>query len=146
MNPIIRAVAPDDYDAAIDMLQVAGLPTEDLSIDRLALVAEAGDKILGIVGLESFGTVALLRSLVVAHDARGGGIGEQLVTALENQCHDSGVTDIWLLTIDADAFFSRLGYAMRDRTNAPKEIRSTEEFSSLCPGDAALMSKTTAIS
>jgi amino-acid N-acetyltransferase len=53
----------------------------------------------------------------------------------------SGATEIWLLTIDADVWFGRLGYAVRDRQDAPEAIRGTQEFSGLCPGDAVLMSK-----
>jgi len=52
-----------------------------------------------------------------------------------------GVDELWLLTIDADAFFVSLGYETRERSEAPEAIRNTEEFSGLCPEDAVLMSK-----
>ena len=34
-----------------------------------------------------------------------------------------------------------LGYATRDRSQVPPEIRNTTEFAELCPEDAAVMSK-----
>ena len=46
-----------------------------------------------------------------------------------------------MLTIDADSFFEKLDYVARGRDVAPDAIRDTEEFSTLCPGDAVLMSK-----
>ena len=49
--------------------------------------------------------------------------------------------ELWLLTIDADAWFARLGYTTQARAFAPPEIQQTEEFASLCPGDAVLMMK-----
>ena len=82
-----------------------------------------------------------MRSLVVSRAARGSGVGAALVAALEAACWDRGIQELWLLTIDADSFFEKLGYAVRSRVVAPDAIRDTEEFSTLCPGDAVLMSK-----
>lgn len=141
MTLTIRPAMPADLDAAIELLQSASLPVEDLSVDKLALVAEKDKKLQGVIGLELHGDCALLRSLVVAIDARGAGIGPALVTALESICQVNGAGELWLLTIDADVFFAKLGYLGRDRADAPDAIRSTEEFSELCPGDAVLMSK-----
>jgi N-acetylglutamate synthase-like GNAT family acetyltransferase len=104
-------------------------------------VAEKNDVFQGVIGLESFGQIALLRSLVVSSDARGAGIGPALVTALEVACLANGVEELWLLTIDTDRFFEMLAYVTRDRADAPDVIQSTEEFRGLCPGDAVLMSK-----
>jgi N-acetylglutamate synthase-like GNAT family acetyltransferase len=138
---MIRPATPGDLDGAIRLLQRAGLPVADLSANRLALAADHDGVLQGVIGLESFGKTALLRSLVVSEDARGGGIGPGLVTALEVACAADGVEEIWLLTIDADDLFSELGYAPRARDSAPVAIRNTQEFSGLCPGDAVLMSK-----
>jgi len=141
MTLTIRPAMPADLDVAIELLQSASLPVGDLSVDKLALVAEKDEKLQGVIGLESHSDCALLRSLVVSIDARGAGIGPALVTALESICQVNGVSELWLLTIDADVFFAKMGYLARDRADAPDAIRSTNEFSGLCPGDAVLMSK-----
>ena len=137
----IRPATPADLNAAVELLQEAGLPVKDLSAETLALIAEIDEIFQGVIGVELFGKAALLRSLAVAASARGAGIGPALVTALETACMTDGVDELWLLTIDADAFFVSLGYETRERSEAPKAIRNTEEFSGLCPGDAVLMSK-----
>tara|TARA_R110002096_G_scaffold154_31_gene1053 strand:+ start:2941 stop:3387 length:447 start_codon:yes stop_codon:yes gene_type:complete len=137
----IRPARPADIESAKTLLHDAGLPTGDLTAEHLALVADQDGEFLGVVGLESFAEVALLRSLVIDTSARGTGIGPALVTALETASSCDGVQEMWLLTIDADAFFLKLGYKVRDRSEAPDVIQTTEEFSSLCPGDAVLMSK-----
>jgi amino-acid N-acetyltransferase len=137
----IRPVAPADLAASIGLLEAAGLPVADVSVEKLAFVAEKHDIFQGVIGLESYGAVALLRSLAVLSNARGSGIGPALVTALEVSCRADGVKELWLLTIDADRYFAKLGYEARDRSDAPDAIRGTQEFSGLCPGDAVLMSK-----
>ena len=141
MSLTIRLATAADLLPCVELLEKAGLPVADLATDRLALVAESDRVFQGAIGLETFGGVGLLRSLVVAQNARGKGIGPALVTALEVACLSDGVGELWLLTIDADAFFTKLGYDTRDRSDAPNSIQTTEEFSGLCPGDAVLMSK-----
>ncbi len=140
----IRPATAHDLPAAIDLLRSAGLPVEDLTAGHLALAATDEGGVLGLIGLERFGKLGLLRSLVVAPRSRGEGIGRLLVDALEKAAHGEGVSELWLLTIDADSFFANLGYEARDRADAPAAIRGSREFSSLCPGDAVLMSKSLA--
>ncbi len=137
----IRPAEASDLAVARRMLDEAGLPTADLATDVLAFAADCDGDTQGFIGVETFGNVSLLRSLVIATSARGRGVGRHLVAALEAASADSGVSEMWLLTIDADGFFARLGYQVRERADAPHAIRNTAEFSGLCPDDAILMSK-----
>lgn len=141
MTLMIRPAVAADLCQATRLLEAANLPVADLSAENLALIAENNELIQGVIGLESFGEVAFLRSLAVSAGARGSGIGAALVTALEVQCTADGVRDLWLLTIDGDAFFAKLGYELHDRADAPDTIRGTEEFAGLCPSNAVLMLK-----
>ena len=140
---VIRPGTPADLATATDWLGSAGLPIEDLTADHMDafLLAESGDKAIGMIGLEDFGAVGLLRSLVVDPRNRSAGLGRQLVAALEAKAVAQGIRELWLLTIDADNYFRNLSYEARERDDAPTVIRDTPEFSSLCPGDAVLMSK-----
>lgn len=137
----IRPAAPGDLPAAIDLLLKANLPTQDLASEHLAFVAEGEAGLSGVIGIESSGPVALLRSLVVAPFARGEGVGRRLVAALERMAIERGTRQLWLLTNDADAFFGGLGFSVRSRDEAPAAIRNSAEYSHLCPADAVLMSK-----
>ena len=141
MTLAIRPATAADLADSIALLEEAGLPVADLTADKLAFVAEKDQVFLGVICLESFGDIAFLRSLVVSAKARATGIGPALVTALEVACLADGVEEMWLLTIDADGFFSKLAYELRERAAAPDAIRSTAEFSGLCPSDAILMMK-----
>ena len=126
------------------LLAAAGLPTEDVTIGHLALVAEQEGVVCGLIGLEQFENVGLLRSLVIARECRSVGLGRLLVDGLERLAMTQDVSELWLLTIDADAWFAKLGYTAQSRELAPAVIQQTEEFSSLCPGEAALMKKSLA--
>ena len=130
-----------DVSTARQLLSAAGLPIEDVTFERLALVAEKDGELAGLVGLEQFIEIGLLRSLIVSPANRSGGVGKALVSALERMAMEKGVSELWLLTIDADAWFAQLGYRAQEREAAPPAIQQTDEFSSLCPGDAALMRK-----
>lgn len=139
----IRPARVGDLAIAIAWLDGAGLPIEDLTAAHMEsfLFAHQGDTPVGMIGLESYADCGLLRSLYVDAAQRGSGVGAQLVSALEAKAAGSGVAAIWLLTIDADAFFTRHGYEVMQRDAAPASIQSSAEFSSLCPGDAVLMQK-----
>lgn len=60
---------------------------------------------------------------------------------LEARARTSGITELWLLTNDAERFFLRHGYAFAERGEAPAAIVTTEEFAGLCPASAHLMRK-----
>ncbi len=140
----IRAGQASDLAVASSWLDAAGLPTDDLTVAHMQdfLVALIDEQPAGMIGLERLGRVGLLRSLVVDPSSRSKGLGAQLVNALERHAATLGIAELWLLTIDADQYFVKLGYARVERADAPTAVRDTAEFSSLCPGDAVLMRKT----
>lgn len=127
----------------IALLTQCGLPTQDLTPAHLKhfLACARDDTLMGVIGLESFGATALLRSLAVAEEARVQGCGKALVAALEAQAARQGVTDLYLLTNTAERFFLARGYRSIARSEAPTAIATSREFSSLCPDSAVLMIK-----
>ena len=129
--------------AVTRLLGEAALPVADLSEAKLAhfLGRGAADAPQGVVGLELYPPVALLRSLAVAPNVRGRGVGKELLADAERYARSHQVKDIYLLTTTAERFFARAGYARVARENAPSEIQRTEEFSTLCSATSALMHK-----
>lgn len=123
------------------LLNYEHLPTEDLT-ERLLkhfLVCRDEKGIVGAVGLEPYGDLALLRSLVVATDRRGEGLGAQLVDAVEFLAERTGRKSVYLLTTTAEKFFARRGYRIVPRAEAPIEIQRASQFSQWCPSSAVLM-------
>jgi amino-acid N-acetyltransferase len=140
---IIRPGVAADLPIIQAWLTDAGLPIVDLTPDHMNdfLVAVVDAESAGMIGLEQFDKLGLLRSLVIDPAARRSGIGRQLVAALEAHAVTRGVAELWLLTIDAEEYFLQFGYERFERDLTPNVIRETDEFSSLCPGDAVLMRK-----
>ena len=135
--------ATSDDDASIrELLIKAGLPVDDLDTAPVRFwVARDAGEVVGVVGLEAYGTVGLLRSLVVLPARRNGGVGAALVQALESDSCREGVDLLVLLTETAQTFFAKHGYSVRDRRGVPASIQQTAEFKSLCPASAVCMSK-----
>ena len=139
----IRPAQASDLTVATAWMSAEGLPNDDLTVDHMDsfIVATQVGEPVGMIGIERFAEVGLLRSLIVDTACRGAGLGARLVMALELSARNEHIDELWLLTIDADRFFTRHGYVVVERDAAPEVIRNTAEFSALCPGDAVLMCK-----
>ncbi|TFW01825.1 GNAT family N-acetyltransferase [Oxalobacteraceae bacterium OM1] len=140
MTPLRQATAADKV-AILALLKDSGLPYQDIEETRLNdfLVAEGGQSLLGAVGLEVYGDAALLRSLVVRPESRWTGLGNQLVTAIEEHARQKGVSTVYLLTTTAADYFVRRGYDTMPRSEAPAALQATTEFAGLCPSQAVCM-------
>lgn len=128
---------------ALAMLQAANLPIEDLQDNSFEHFFYAGPDGApqGLVGLELYGSEALLRSLVVEERERGQGLGIALVEQAEKHAAEQGVRAIYLLTTHAESFFERLNYTRIARELAPLSIQRTREYSCICPQSSAFMVK-----
>ncbi len=138
----ITLVTKEDELAIRHLLAEAGLPHEDFSahLDHF-LVARCGKTVLGAVGLEYEGSAGLLRSLVVAPDERGRGIGTRLYTEMVKCARLAGVRDLYLLTAAAEPFFARHGFRRQERADVPTPIAATKQFASLCPDSVICMKR-----
>ena len=138
--PEVRSATVADYPAVIALLEAAGLPTA--GVPRTLgdfLVADAGDGLAGAVGLERYGSGALLRSAVVRPGDQGTGIGAALVRALLDRARDGGLREIYLLTTTAERWFPRFGFAPIEREQVPDAVRASVEFREACPASAVVM-------
>ena len=138
----IRPALPSEHAPIRALLTDNGLPVQDLDSAVVAfLVADDGGPIAGVVGLQIFGDIGLLRSLVVRGEHRGGGTGGRLVDAVESEASRRGLRQLVLLTQTAAEFFARRGYQVIDRAHAPAAVQTSAEFTSLCPASASCLSK-----
>jgi amino-acid N-acetyltransferase len=141
--PVIDGARRADLAGIRWLLDIESLPSADITEDALEhfLVYRDEKGVAGAVGLERYGEVALLRSLVVASEHMGRGLGKGLVAAAEELAAELNVRSIYLLTTTAVVFFESRGFRCIKREEAPLPIRGTREFTSLCPATAVLMVK-----
>jgi amino-acid N-acetyltransferase len=135
------ASAPD-LNAIRVLLERSGLPTSDLESAQpeFAVIRQAG-QVVAAGALQRFRAAALLRSVVVAPECRGSGLGRSIVSELERLAQAAEIKQLVLLTQTAADFFARQGFRTIERSSAPQDIRASEEFRSLCPSSAICMAK-----
>lgn len=141
--PTIARASDADFSDVTTLLGAVGLPASDLTEEHLEhfRILRDDDRLCGIVGLEVYGPVGLLRSLAVHPDVRGSGYGHALVLDVEAYGRSQLVSAVYLLTTTATAFFERLGYSVIDRDQVPPDVAASPEFDRLCPADATCMWK-----
>ncbi len=141
--PQPRPARGADLAAVQRLLQSSGLPIEGVreGLKHFLVCRDAEGALLGTVGLEHYGGVALLRSTVVAEPVRRRGVAAALVERAMGRAREQGCRTLYLLTLDADDYFQRFGFAAIDREEAPAEIQASPEFTTLCPDSAVLMRK-----
>ena len=129
----IERAVPTDVPAVEALLSAAGLPL-DGAAEALAcgVVARDGDALVAAAALERYGEAGLLRSVVVAPERRGTGVGRGIVAAAESLALAEGVRDLYLLTETAVEWFPRLGYEPVDRSLAAAAVGESVEFTTVC--------------
>ena len=140
----LEPATADDRRYVESLLERNGLPTADLDPERDALsiyVCLRGAERVGAGGVETYGNVGLLRSVVVEQEVRGAGIGRVLCERLVERASAAGVERLYLLTTTAADFFGDLGYEEVARADVPAAVRKTSQFSELCPSTAVCLCK-----
>jgi amino-acid N-acetyltransferase len=139
----VVAAAATDLPEILFLLDASGLPVADLTGGSQVefLIARRLQRLVGVVGLERFGEVGLLRSLAVDAEHRKQGLGLALIRALEAHAASMGISSLVLLTEAASGFFRRHGYEAIRRAGAPRAVQASTEFRQLCPDSAVCMTK-----
>ncbi len=132
----------DHLQEVLSLLEEVNLRTEGVEKsfhDFLLISDESG--VIGCVGLEVYGSVALLRSLAVRPRLQKKGYGGALLDAVLEDAAKRGIAEVYLLTSTAESFYRLRGFQIVDRSIAPDAISNTQEFLELCPSGSALMLK-----
>jgi arsenate reductase len=131
---------PDDDVQLRTFLETVGLPADDVETGRQEyLLAREGQRIVGCVGLEVMGPDALARSLAVAQDRRGLGLGRRLLDAAIQRAVTRGIETLYALTTTAEAYAAARGFERIPRSEVPEAIACLAQFQALCPATAACM-------
>jgi amino-acid N-acetyltransferase len=129
-------------DKIIELLAAEKLPVADLpeTLDNFIVAIQDGS-VVGVGGIEVYGNYGLLRSLTVHPDHRGAGIAGKLLTRLDHISKHYGLSDLYLLTETAPAYFEQKNFGKITRDEVPAEVQCSSEFSHVCPVSAIVMRK-----
>ncbi len=138
----IRNATNADLPAVESLLSASDLPLDGVRDNFSSfVVAEDEGRIAGAIGLEEFGSVALLRSAVVSAEHRGSGIGSRLVEQLLERAEEAGIEELYLLTTTAEQYFPRFGFTRTTRSAVPDAVKASAEFQGACPDTAVVMTR-----
>lgn len=138
----IEPARATDLGGVLELLRRSQLPTDDLERHlATTLVARRDGAVVGSAALELYGTGALLRSVAVAADLRGQGLGQQLTDAALALARDRHVKRVYLLTTTAGDFFPRFGFRHIARSEVDPGVQQSVEFTSACPASAQVMAR-----
>ena len=110
-------LAPQDPHALADAYRVLVATLDELP--RVLIVAELDGGVVGMAQLapsdaQNAAHRAEVQRVAVAADARGKGVGRELMLAVEREARVRGLTLLWLTTHDGTAaarFYEALGYS-----------------------------------
>jgi amino-acid N-acetyltransferase len=136
------AATGSDLPAIQALLADCHLPVDGLeSLAENSLMAKMDSRLVGTVSLEPYGRSALLRSLAVARDCRGRSLGQSLCARMVSRARLLGVGQLYLLTADAERYFTALNFKRIQWSEAPTQIQATSQFRSVCPKSAVCMAR-----
>ena len=140
MDVRVGPATGEDLPRVLGLMEENGLPKDGLDgLMETTLVAREGERVVGSAALELYGEAALLRSVAVARDLRGAGVGGLLTRAAIELARERGASEAYLLTETAEGFFPRFGFSPIERSGVPERVRGSVEFVSACPEDARAM-------
>jgi len=140
MRTEIKRADPDDVNDLMRLLEQNHLPTEGLHHHlATALVARQNGQLVGSAALELYPDGALLRSVAVAPELHGRGLGHDLTDAAIRLAHELHAPAVYLLTTTAARFFPKFGFERIARGDVPASVQTSVEFTSACPSNATVM-------
>jgi amino-acid N-acetyltransferase len=132
---------PSDLDEVLALLTASGLGVDGVP-EHITdfLVARANGRVVGVAALEDYTAAGLLRSVAVAPDRRGWGLGRYLTHALMGRSRQRGHAALYLLTDTAQAYFERFGFRPVDRSAVwPAVLASAQFQGELCKSSVAMV-------
>jgi len=142
MPPVITPATHADFPAIVGLLERNALPRAGLEQQvTTMLVAKEGEQLVGTAALEVYGAAALLRSVAVAAERRGQGLGQTLTAAALDLAQRRGVRTVYLLTETAAEFFPKFGFRPIARSDVVPAVLESPEFTTACPASAVVMAR-----
>ncbi|MGB5708977.1 MAG: GNAT family N-acetyltransferase [Arenicellales bacterium] len=139
---MVETLKTEKLEQLRQLLDQFGLPSSDVETAewfKLLGINDAG-RLVSAAGLEHCDGSLLLRSVVTDPAFQGKGMAAEIVSTLNLAAKKTGYEEIWMLTIDADRYFSHHhDFHVVTRSDAPEGIRCSAQFRGLCPADAILM-------
>jgi amino-acid N-acetyltransferase len=137
----LKIALNQELEKALNLLQNQNLPTYDIDEKVELYTVYYYENFIGTIGLESFNTEGLLRSVSLDSSSQKKGFGTQILSLFEAKIQQKGIKNLYLLTTTAKGFFLKNKYQIVSREDVSEPIRQTAEFKGVCPSSAFVMKK-----
>ena len=126
-----------------ELLKSSELVPEGLEKDNLYLFCEREESgaIVGVVAVETYGNVCLLRSLAVQENKQNRGIARSLLKEAFEYARSVKSYEMYLLTETIVDMMYRYGFRNVHRDKVPNEFLESPFFNGLCSCSCQLMYK-----
>lgn len=136
----IRRAQPSDETAILALLETCGLTLAGAREHLGSFwVAAEGPDLIGTVGFERYGDIALLRSVATHPEWRRRGVAAALCERALTVLREDGVGTVYLLTETAESYFRRFGFRPITRSESDPRLAASAEFQGACCDTAVLM-------
>ena len=142
MTPTLRPAHADDWPSIRALLEARDLPLDgaEAHVGECFVATEgAPGSLLGVAGLERYGSIGLVRSVAVVDGVAARGFGTALVRALLQRARAEGIRALYLLTTTAAGWFPRFGFRVIRREELPHALGESAELRGACPSTAVAM-------
>jgi arsenate reductase len=141
-SPTVRRALEEDLPAMDELLRVSGLSGEEMDkfLPHFFVATDHGE-IIGVVGIEPYGTDGLLRSVAVSPAHRSHGVGDLLVGRAIEHARSLGIGRLILLTTTADRYFTARGFRRIARESVSGAVTGSLQFRGSCPASAVVMER-----
>ena len=142
MEQVIFGIGPaTKFDRAEipSLLKSAGLTPKGIDDCEFWVAKNTRNHTIGAVGLETWGSQGLLRSLVVEKNSRRNGVGRKLVLHTITEAKKRNLKEIYLLTEAVKDYYLKLGFGLAEREKVQGPVLNSAEFRGACLENADVM-------
>ncbi|MHA1975488.1 MAG: arsenic resistance N-acetyltransferase ArsN2 [Candidatus Hodarchaeales archaeon] len=139
MSTITKTIT-QDLPEVLALLKLVDLPVEGVKEHfQDFFIIRNDEMVVGCVGIEIYENTGLLRSLAIHPSSQGKGLGQQMVTRIEEYSTEKELNPIYLLTDTAEKFFLKLDFEIIPREETDSRVKQSIEFTTLCPSSPVMM-------
>lgn len=136
----LRIAGRPDLEEALALLDSLDLPTDGVREDFLGSFVVArkpeNEELIGLAGIESYGTVGLLRSVAVHPSCQRAGLGSVLTLAAVRLAKIRGLRELYLLTAIGEDVLFQHGWEKIDHEELPSMLQASEQQREAYPSTA----------
>lgn len=137
---MVETAAFNDYQQIAQLLTDNKLPVPGEADQPVRFfTVRRNNNVIACLGWESYGSLALLRSLAVQQSQQGCGVGTLLVQSALTRLAREGTQEFYLLTGTASRFAARFGFNIVDRCTLPEQLNGSRQLATDCCSSAECM-------